>query len=36
MTIESFITFIGCAVSIFALGYMIGQNHSKNQNDRQS
>ena len=34
MTIESLMTFVGCAVSIFALGYMIGYNHSKNQNDR--
>ena len=34
MTIESLMTFVGCAVSIFALGYMIGYNHSKKKSKR--
>lgn len=36
MTVESFATLIGCFVSIFALGYTIGYNQSKNRNDRLS
>ena len=31
MTLESFMTLIGFTATIFGLGYMIGQNHSKKQ-----
>lgn len=31
MTIESFMTLLGFAASIFGLGYMIGKDHSKKQ-----
>ncbi len=34
MNIETLLAVLGYSATIFSLGYMLGQNHAKNRNDR--
>ena len=36
MSVELFLAVASFAVAVFALGYMLGQTHAKNRNDRPS
>ena len=36
MSIESLLAVLGYSATIFSLGYMLGQTHAENRNDRPS